>query len=348
MLCALFAFYKAEMAYVAIPFALIGGVAGAFGKRNLRVLGLLLNLLALVPAVVVVTITISRAIEAEVNRARQQEQTSQEQARAAAQKQKSEAEARAKQAEAERLRQEAYLLEQQREQAREKAEREREKARREAEQKREEARQRELQEQRRREAEAERKAEEARRQEEQERQRQRAREAAEESARKADLEKKGLPYYPRPLTQVGGRNAEEWYKLLRADPQIRPEAVKALIALKGEGIPFLLDLCYDHPIPSTPMSRCFVIRWIQAEHIHPNDLHKIITSLEKSENLHSTRLWALEVLEKRAKDLKRKAFQQIELATQDMLENPRYMPETRDEIRSRLKTIRQKSAGNPW
>jgi hypothetical protein len=55
MLCLLFGCCTAGITYfAAIPFALIGGVVGFFGRGNLRVAGLVLNFLVLIPAIALV------------------------------------------------------------------------------------------------------------------------------------------------------------------------------------------------------------------------------------------------------------------------------------------------------
>lgn len=340
MLCALFgcltfvvagyvAVGFAVMAYVAVPFALIGGLVGFYGKRNMRVAGLLLNFLAVIPAVFVTVILVGWMIEHKGQEARYQEAERQQEARLLAETRKNEAESRRREAEAERLRQqaalkeqEARLLEQHRQQARDEARQKEEKAH----------EQEELRiqlEQRQREAEARRKAEKEAKEE-----------AEREAVRKADLEKKGLPYYPHPRTSENGHNAEEWYQLLRDNPQnarIYAEATVALSTLKEEGIPYLLDYLSRQ---NTPKNRHSVLRLIQVEYVHRNDLHQLLSCLDRNKNLQSTRLLALQWLETRAKDIKKDLAPQIESLVEDMLDNPNYKEETKREIRSRLKMIR--------
>lgn len=54
VICLLMGFFTCGTTYfAAVPFALLGGLLGFFGRGNMRVAGLLLNFLALVPAVVV-------------------------------------------------------------------------------------------------------------------------------------------------------------------------------------------------------------------------------------------------------------------------------------------------------
>jgi hypothetical protein len=172
-------------------------------------------------------------------------------------------------------------------------------------------------------------------------------EAEQEVARKADLEAKGLSYYPRPRTVENGHNAEEWYKLLRENPlnaRIYEQATTALSALKEEGTPFLLDHLSRE---TTQKGRHTLLKLIPVQSIHRNDLHKLLPCLDASKNYQGTRLLALQYLEKRAKDLRKELAPKIESLVQDMLENPRYSEETKEEIRKRLKTIRLESNAKP-
>ncbi len=165
-------------------------------------------------------------------------------------------------------------------------------------------------------------------------------EAEREVARKAELEEKGLPYYPLPKKSEKGHTAEEWYRLLQDNPlnaRIYEQAIAALSALREEGIPFLLDhLSHE----TTPKSRHTILQLIQVKCIHPNDLQRLLPCLERSKNYPATRLLALEGLEKRAKDISKQLVPKIESLVQDMLDNPRNSEETKEEVRSRLKTIR--------
>jgi hypothetical protein len=165
-------------------------------------------------------------------------------------------------------------------------------------------------------------------------------EAEQEVARKADLEAKGLPYYPLPRTLEKGRNAEQWYQLLRGNllnARIYEQATTALSALKEEGTPFLLDQLGRE---TTQKGRHTLLKLIQVQSIHRYDLHKLLPCLEASKNYQGTRLLALQYLEKWAKDLSKELVPKIESLMGDMLDNPRYSEETKAEIRSRLKTIR--------
>jgi hypothetical protein len=242
------------------------------------------------------------------------------------------AEARKREAEAEHSRQQVALAEQRRQQEREEQER---RDRLEQQRSQDEARQR-----------AEREAKEAAEREEARRaelHRKAKEEVAREAARKAELEGKDLPYYPRPLTRYEERNAEEWYQLLLDRPQnarVHAQVTKALPALKEEGAPFLLDWLGRQ---STPKDRNTVLRLIRVEHIHRNDLHKLLPCLDQKKNSSATRLLALEYLEKRAKDLKRKLAMEIELLADDLLTDSRLKEDTRAEIRNRIETIRKEA-----
>jgi len=164
-------------------------------------------------------------------------------------------------------------------------------------------------------------------------------EAAREAIRRADLENKGLPYYPRPRTLKEGRNAEEWYQLLLNNQQstrIYGQATAALSALKEEGLPFLLD---NLGRQTTPKSRQEGLRLIRIEYVHRNDLHKLLSCLLQFKNYPNTRLLALELLEKRAKDLKKELVPEIERLVEDLLDNSRNSEETKEEIRNRIRTI---------
>lgn len=172
-------------------------------------------------------------------------------------------------------------------------------------------------------------------------------EAEREVSRQIELEKSGLPYYPPPQTLKDGRNAEEWYQLLRSNSQkarIFAQATAALSALKEEGIPFLLDYLSRQ---TTLKSRQEAVRLIRVECVHRNDLPKLLPCLEQSKNDSFTRLLALEGLEKRAKDLKKEHIPQIENLVKDMLENPRYSERTKEEIQRRLETIRMEANALP-
>lgn len=340
MLCALFgcltfvvtaylAMVFAVTAYVAVPFALIGGLVGFYGKRNMRVAGLLLNFLALIPAVFVTVFLVVSSIEHREQEARYQEAQRQEEAKLLAETRKNEAEARRRKAEAERIRQQAALKEQEARLLAQRRQQEREEARQKAEKEREQEELRAQLKQRQRESEARRKAEKEAKEE-----------ADREAARKTDLEKKGFPYYPRSQTTEDGRNAEEWYQLLRENPQnsrIYEQATSALYVLKEEAIPFLLD---NLSRQTAPKPRHAALKLIRVEYVHSNDLHKLLSCLERNKNFQGTRLLTLQWLEKRAKDLKKDLVPQIESLIEDMLDNPNYREGTKEEIRGRLKTIR--------
>jgi hypothetical protein len=158
-----------------------------------------------------------------------------------------------------------------------------------------------------------------------------------------ELEKKELPYYPRPRTLYEGHTAETWYQLLLdrpLDAVFFSQTATALQALKQEGMPFLLDYLNRQ---TTSKGRDTVLRSIQPEHIHPNDLHKLLLRLDQHKNYPATRLLALGYLEKRAKDLPKKLVPEIERLVEDMLTNSKFKEETKEDIRSKLNTIRRES-----
>jgi flagellar biosynthesis GTPase FlhF len=236
-------------------------------------------------------------------------------------------EARTREAEAERARQEAERL---RQQAALKAEETRLLEQR-RQQEREEQQRRDLLEQQRRarmEAEEQAALEAARRKVEVER----------EAARKADLEKKGLPYYPRPLTPYNDRTAEEWSRLAQAhltNYRVQMQAAEALVALKEEGTPFLLEFLQKQ---TTPAGLDAVLRRIQPEYIHPNDLSKLLPCLEKRKALPDTRMLALRYLHKHAEYLK-DLLPKIETRVRDLQVSNKY----RTEINDILEDVREKT-----
>jgi len=309
----------------------------------MRVAGLLLNLLALIPAVVVTILIVVAATAAKEAIREQEAHRQEEQRKAAAEQRQREAEllaaARKHEAEAERLRQqtalkeqEARLLEQRRQRQREEEERralreeqrQQEETRRKAEQETKEEAAREVV----RKAELEKKAKE---------------EAAREAARKAELEEKGLPYYPRSLTLYEEHNAQEWYQLLRDRPndaRLWRQGIKALVALKEEGMSFLLDHLSRQ---TTFKDRDASLRLIHVEYVHPNDLHKLLPCLDQTKAFPATRMHALNYLQMRAKDLNKRLVPEIESLVEDMLTSSKQREETKEEIRSMLKTIRTES-----
>jgi hypothetical protein len=50
------------LAYLAVPVAAVGALVGVFGRGNLRVAGLTLNLLVLVPALILVAIFLAGSL----------------------------------------------------------------------------------------------------------------------------------------------------------------------------------------------------------------------------------------------------------------------------------------------
>lgn len=315
--------------YVALPFGLLGGLVGFFGKGNMRVAGLLLNCLAAIPATVVTVIIIGAAVAQNEQEARLQEEHRQRNADLVA-------EARHREAETKRLRQETALKQQEARLLDQRRKREHEEAERRAL-----AEQQRLDEEAQRKAEQETKAEAAKavtRKVELERKTKEA--AAREAARKAELERKGLPYYPPPVTAYEEHNAQEWYQLLLDKPndaRVWPQATQALVALKEEGTPFLLDLL---SCQKTMKDRNTCLQLVQIVYVHPNDLPKLLPCLDQRKAFSATRMLALKHLRQRAKDLNKRIVPEIESLVEDMLDNPKFREETKEEIKSFLKSIR--------
>ncbi len=168
-------------------------------------------------------------------------------------------------------------------------------------------------------------------------------EADREEARKDELERKGLPYYPRPLTLYGDRNAKEWYEMLLDKPRdgrVYALATKALVALKEEGTPFLVSWLESQ---ETPQGRFAALQLLQVEYLHRHDLPKLLSCLDGDKNSPGTRLLALKYLESRAKDLKKDLVAQIEGLVDDLLTSPRFKEETKGEVRRRIRTLRKEA-----
>ena len=175
--------------------------------------------------------------------------------------------------------------------------------------------------------------EEKERRETEERERQaaaeREREAARrEAERKESLERQGLPYYPRPTTLYNGKNAEEWYQAAlhqRGNAALQSNAETALAALKEEGMPFLLDSLGRQ---STTAGVEYMLRLINVDYVHPNDLPKIVALVKNRHWANSARMTALRMLRKRAES--RRYSGQIEAAVQDLLLVPRLNGEVKE------------------
>jgi hypothetical protein len=174
-----------------------------------------------------------------------------------------------------------------------------------------EARQRrEAAERERQQADAEKKAKEAAQRAKEERERL----LAEEPERKKQLESLGKPYYPRPLTAHAGRTADAWAQgSLQVRAKADPEALDALMALKAEGMPFLLDILERQKRAEGVE---VVLAHINSEYIHTNDLARLIPFLLNSQKNVRTRMVVLQYLEKtgRAKPLAKR----INLCVKDM------------------------------
>ena len=99
-----------------------------------------------------------------------------------------------------------------------------------------------------------------------------------EAARKQELESHGKPYYPLPTTAYEGKNAKEWYDFIKSPSGDREEGAKSLAALKGEGMPFLLDLL-DNAMLEKDHSLYF--SQIKPEYVHAFDLPKLLPCLDQ-------------------------------------------------------------------
>lgn len=118
-----------------------------------------------------------------------------------------------------------------------------------------------------------------------------------EKQRKEDLEARGLAYYPSPRTVYGGRNAEQWYQLAQANPQnarIQKQATSALVTLRAEGVPFLLDALQK--VSVSPQATGVVLPLVAPQYIHYNDLPKIIACLDGQRYPVAIRMTALRML----------------------------------------------------
>jgi predicted Zn finger-like uncharacterized protein len=260
------------------------------------------------------------------------------------------AEARLHEAKAERLRQEAELkekearlLEERRKQAREEEERRLRRAH-EEEERRARAEQQRQEEEARRKAEQEAEAQAAREAARKAEEKKKAKEYAEkEAARKAELEKKGLPYYPQPTTVYKKHNAEEWYQMLQDNPRdarIHERAMEAFVALKAEGMPFLLDHLSRQ---TTAKDLDATLRLVQVGYVHANDLQKLLPCLDSLSTYPGTRMLALKYFHTRAKDLRKGLVAEIEKRVSDILLNTSYKAETKQEVRKMLETMRSEA-----
>jgi hypothetical protein len=169
-----------------------------------------------------------------------------------------------------------------------------------------------------------------------------------EAKRKADLEAQNLPYYPKPTTLHNGKNAEEWYQLavtrLR-DATIQSNASEALVALKEEGMPYLLTFLEKAmaPDPKGQVGIQMKQRGVQAildlinpDYIHPNDLSKIVACLKAGSAADATRVQALRYLAKHAKS--GSYIDRIQTLVADLQKSQRYQ----EEVNKLLATINGK------
>lgn len=136
-----------------------------------------------------------------------------------------------------------------------------------------------------------------------------------ELKRKEEIEAKGGSYYPLPTTPHDGKNAEEWYKLIRAKIDVE-SGLNALVALEDESIPFIIEL-----LKSTPshQGRYRLLSCISPKGIHPNDIPKIIAYLDRYQNQTATRVLALDILAKSGKTKDHK--EKIRTMAKDLLAN---------------------------
>ena len=91
------------------------------------------------------------------------------------------------------------------------------------------------------------------------------------------MEARGLPYYPLPTTVYEGKNAKEWLQYLNDPAGVTETGVAALVALKEEGTPFLLELLDGATVKR---DHTLYLRSIKPEYVHPNDLSKLISALD--------------------------------------------------------------------
>jgi hypothetical protein len=153
-----------------------------------------------------------------------------------------------------------------------------------------------------------------------------------ESQRKMSLEQQGLPYYPPPTTRYRGRNAEEWYNAAMLRTTSHTEAEAALTALKEEGTPFLLDSLGRQ---QTTAGVRYMLRLINIDYVHPNDLPKVIACVKNRRWSNSTRLEALRLLQKLQETHKYR--RDIETAVSDLLLAPGSKAEVTEILRSMKK-----------
>jgi hypothetical protein len=151
-----------------------------------------------------------------------------------------------------------------------------------------------------------------------------------EQERKADLEGRGLPYYPKPTTLYGGKNAEQWYQQAVANPLnsiIQEQTASALVALKEEGMQFLIMFLEK---ATNPQGVDLILNLIAPEYVHANDLPKIVNCLDKKRANPSTRMLALRYLRKRQEA--KAHVERIEALVADLKASPKYQADVKEAL----------------
>lgn len=165
--------------------------------------------------------------------------------------------------------------------------------------------------------------------------------AIDEADRKKKLDEKGLTYYPLPRTIQEGKTADQWYqeaiKLQMEPKQFNfnnqkkiQDAVNALIILKEEGVPFLLEALQNQ---TTTQGRALYLQALKGELVHSNDIPVIIGSLTSNKNLIQTRMIALRILSKNPSS--KKHYEKIRSMVADLFPNNN----VKVEVAELLKTI---------
>ena len=161
--------------------------------------------------------------------------------------------------------------------------------------------------------------------------------AIDEAERKKKFDEKGLTYYPLPRTIQEGKTADQWYQeaiKLQTDPLNNQkkiqDAINALIGLKEEGIPFLLEALQNQ---TTTQGRALYLQALKGELIHSNDIPVIIGSLTSNKNLIQTRMIALRILAKNPSS--KKYYEKIRTMVADLFPNNN----VKVELTELLKTI---------
>ena len=140
-----------------------------------------------------------------------------------------------------------------------------------------------------------------------------------------------MPYYPLPTTVYNEKNAEEWHDYINDPAGVTVTGVAALVALKEEGTPFLLDLL-DHA--TLERNHTLYLTSIKPEYVHPNDLSKLTSALDVKSS-PAARLLALTYLAKKPES--GALFNEINASIQDLRDSSQYGPE----VKKSLSAIRE-------